>query len=255
MAGSHRLKCAETWAGNQGTSSAADLPGLSVWVHSKPFGSSEAGGDVHYVSVCPSCIVSRIALADVSGHGRAVVALGVKLRELMQKYLTALEQTSLMRDLNEAARVELDGVHYATMVAVGFHRRRGLLVMTNAGHPPALWYRATRGEWGWFERGADPRSGVRGTPLGLLADASYDRMIVKPEPGDLVVLYSDGISEATNPAGAELGRDDLMTLARTLDPGSPETFGTQLVEAVTAFRGGQVPEDDETILVLQRTSD
>jgi sigma-B regulation protein RsbU (phosphoserine phosphatase) len=80
-------------------------------------------------------------------------------------------------------------------------------------------------------------------------------MIVKPEPGDLVVLYSDGISEATNPAGAELGRDDLMTLARTLDPGSPETFGTQLVEAVTAFRGGQVPEDDETIIVLQRTSD
>lgn len=255
MADPHRLKCAETWAGNQGTSSAADLPGLRVWVHSRPFGSNEAGGDVHYVSVCPSCIVSRIALADVSGHGRAVVALGARLRELMQKYLTALEQRSLMRDLNEAARVELDAVHYATMVAVGFHRRRGLLVMTNAGHPPAFWYRAKRGEWGWFERRAQSRPGVRGTPLGLLADASYDRMIVKPEPDDLVVLYSDGVSEATNPAGTELGRDDLMTLARTLDPSSPETFGTELVEAVTAFRGGQVPEDDETIIVLQRTSD
>ena len=57
---------------------------------------------MHYVSVCPSCIVSRIALADVSGHGRAVVSLSDKLRELMQKYLTALEQASLMRDLNEA---------------------------------------------------------------------------------------------------------------------------------------------------------
>jgi phosphoserine phosphatase RsbU/P len=256
MTGPHRLRCAETWAGNEGTSSAADLPGLRVWVHSRPSGSSEAGGDVHYVSVCPSCIVSRIALADVSGHGRSVVTLSAKLRELMQKYLTALEQTSLMRDLNEAVMVELDGVHYATMVAVGFHRRRGLLVMTNAGHPPAFWYRANRGEWGWFERGrAQTRPGVGGTPLGLLANASYDRMIVKPEPDDLIVLYSDGISEATNPSGMELGRDDLMKLVRTLDPGSAETLGTQLLEAVTAFRGGQAPEDDETIIVLQRVSD
>jgi len=256
MAGPHRLRCAETWAGSEGTSSAADLPGLRVWVHSRPFGSSDAGGDVHYVSVCPSCIVSRIALADVSGHGLAVVTLGAKLRELMQKYLTALEQTSLMHDLNEATMVELDGVHYASMVAVGFHGRRGLLVMTNAGHPPAFWYRANRREWDWFEpRGAQTHPGVSGTPLGLLANASYDRIVVKLAPGDLIVLYSDGVSEATNPAGTELGRDDLMTLARTLDPRSAETLGTQLLEAVTAFRGGQVQEDDETLIVLQRASD
>jgi phosphoserine phosphatase RsbU/P len=227
-----------------------------VWVHSKPFGSSEAGGDVHYISVCPSCIVSRIAVADVSGHGRAVVTLGAKLRELMQKYLAALDQTSLMRDLNEAVMMELDGVHYATMVAVGFHGRRGLLVMTNAGHPPAFWYRANRGEWDWFgPRRTQTRPGITGTPLGLLANASYDRMIVKPASGDLIVLYSDGISEATNPAGRELGRDDLITLARTLDRSSAETFGTQFLEAVTAFREGQAPDDDETIIVLQTVSD
>lgn len=255
MADPHRLRCAETWAGNEGTSSTVELPGLRVWVHSRPSGSSEAGGDVHYVSVCPSCIVSRVALADVSGHGHAVVTLSARLRELMHKYLTALEQTSLMRDLNEAAMAELDGVHYATMVAVGFHGRRGLLVMTNAGHPPAFWYRANRGEWSWFEsRRAQTRPGVNGTPLGLLPNAFYDRMIVKPEPADLIVLYSDGVSEATTPAGTELGREDLMTLARTLDPSSAETLGTQLLEGVTAFRGGRAAEDDETIIVLQRVS-
>ena len=68
----HRLKCAETWASNQATSSVADLPGLRAWVHSRPFGVGDAGGDVHYLSVCPSRTVPRIALADVSGHGRAV---------------------------------------------------------------------------------------------------------------------------------------------------------------------------------------
>jgi sigma-B regulation protein RsbU (phosphoserine phosphatase) len=250
------LECAETWASNEGTSSVADLPGLRVWVHSTPFGPDEAGGDVHYVSVCPSCIVSRIALADVSGHGRAVASLSTTLRELMQKHLAALEQASLMRDLNEAVSVELDGVHYATMVAAGFHARRGLLVMTNAGHPPAFWYRADRDDWAWFEpKRPEKGSGVTGTPLGLLPNVSYDRMVVKPAPGDLIVLYSDGVSEATNLAGTELGRDDLLTLARSLDGMSAETFGMQLAAAVGQFRGGRVPEDDETIIVLQRLPD
>jgi sigma-B regulation protein RsbU (phosphoserine phosphatase) len=252
MSSPHRLKCAETWTSNEGTSSVADLPGLRVWVHSRPFGADDAGGDVHYVSVCPSCIVSRVALADVSGHGRAVVSLSAKLGELMQKYLAALEQASLMKDLNEAALTELDGVHYATMVAVGFHGRRGLLVMTNAGHPPAFRYRANRREWTWFEpTPAGERVGVRGAPLGLLAKVSYDRTIIKPEPGDLIVLYSDGVSEATNPAGTEMGRDNLMAVARALDPSSAETFGVQLAEAVREFRGERVPDDDETMIVLQ----
>ena len=252
MTSPHRLECAETWASNQRAASAADLPGLRVWVHSTPFGSGDAGGDVHYVSVCPSCIVSRIALADVSGHGGAVASLGAKLRELMQKYLAALEQASLMRDLNDAVIAELDGVHYATMVAVGFHGRRGLLVMTNAGHPPAFWYRANRDEWAWFEpHRAGESPGARGTPLGLLPNVSYDRMVIKPQPGDLIVLYSDGVSEATNPAGRELGRDDLMTVARALNSSSAETFGVQLVDAIDAFRESGVPEDDETIIVLQ----
>lgn len=249
----HRLQCAETWASNQRTSSAADLPGLRVWVHSTPFGTGDAGGDVHYVSVCPSCIVSRIALADVSGHGGAVASLGAKLRELMQTYLAALEQASLMRDLNEAVIEELDGVHYATLVAAGFHAHRGLLVMTNAGHPPAFWYRAARHEWAWLEpKAAERAEGLEGTPLGLLPQASYDRIIVKTDPGDLIVLYSDGVSEATDPEGLELGRDSLMALAQAADPSSAEGFGQQLVGAVDRFRGGRAPEDDVTIIVLQR---
>jgi sigma-B regulation protein RsbU (phosphoserine phosphatase) len=225
---------------------------LVAWVHSVPAGPGEAGGDVHHVSVCPSCIVSRIALADVSGHGQAVVALGEKLRELMQRYLRALEQVGLMRDLNQAVQAELDDVHYATMVAVGWHGRRGLLVLTNAGHPPPFWYRAARNEWSWLEtQRASEQGRARGVPLGLLADITYDRTVVKPQAGDLVVLYTDGVSEATNPAGEELGRDGLMSLARELDTSSADAFGTRLMSALRDFRGGVVPVDDETLIVLQ----
>jgi len=248
-----RLECAETWAGNERTASLVELPGLVAWVHSVPAGPGDAGGDVHYISVCPSCIVSRVALADVSGHGEAVVALGEKLRELMQRYLLAVEQVGLMRDLNQAVQETLETVHYATMVAVGWHGRRGLLVMTNAGHPPPCWYRAARDEWSWLEtQRASERARPAGVPLGLLADIEYDRTVVKPRPGDLVLLYSDGVSEATNPAGEELGRDGLMNLAREIDSSSAEAFGTQLTSALRGFRGGVEPADDETIIVLQR---
>jgi sigma-B regulation protein RsbU (phosphoserine phosphatase) len=139
------------------------------------------------------------------------------------------------------------------MVAVGWHGRRGLMVMTNAGHPPPLWYRVSRNEWSWLEtQRVSERERPAGVPLGLLADVTYDRLVVKPQSGDLMVLYSDGVSEATSPAGEELGRDGLMNMARALDSSSPETLGTQLASALRVFRGDREPLDDETIIVIQR---
>lgn len=249
-----RLGCADTWASNERTASLVELPGLTVWVHSIPAGPGDAGGDVHYVSLCPSCIVSRIALADVSGHGRAVAALGAKLRTLMERYLREVKQVELMRELNRAVREELDNVHYATMVAAGWHKRRGLLVMTNAGHPPPLWYHAARQAWSWLEtQRASERQRPAGVPLGLLANTDYDHTLARLQPGDLVVLYSDGASEALNPAGDELGRDGLLTMAAGLDVSSTEAFGTQLTTALRAFRGGSDPVDDQTIIVFERS--
>jgi phosphoserine phosphatase RsbU/P len=251
---SRHLACAEIAAGNERITTLLELPGLSASVYSVPVGTVTAGGDVHYVSLCPSCIVSRIALADVSGHGQAVAALGEKLRELMQRHLRELAQAGLMRELNQAVREELGDVHYATMVAVGWHSRRGLLVMTNAGHPPPLWFRASRQEWSWLQaRRTSERDRPADTPLGLFDDMAYDRTVVKLQSGDLVVLYSDGASEATNPAGDELGRDGLMRIARSLDASSAEAFGAQLTSAISAFRAGGQPLDDQTIIVLRRT--
>jgi phosphoserine phosphatase RsbU/P len=248
-----RLACSEAWASNQRTASLVELPGLTAWVYSVPAGQGHAGGDVHYLSVCPSCIVSRIALADVSGHGETVAVFGERLRELMHRYLLDLEQIALMRDLNQVVRAELGGGHYATMVAIGFHGRRGLAVMTNAGHPPPLWHRASRGEWSWLEaKRQSEREQSVGLPLGLFDDVAYDRLVLKPRAGDLLLLFSDGVCESRSPAGAELGRGGVINTVRTLDSTSAETLGTQLLSALHAFRGGAEPLDDETIMVLRR---
>jgi hypothetical protein len=133
---SRHILCAEIAAGNDRTASLLELPGLVAWVHSVPAGQVDAGGDVHYVSLCPSCIVSRIALADVSGHGQAVAALGEKLRELMKRHLRELAQVGLMRELNQAVREELGDVHYATMVACWLAQSPGVACHDERGAPP-----------------------------------------------------------------------------------------------------------------------
>ena len=250
-----RLQRAEAWAGNERTASLVEMPGLLAWVHSAPSGPGAGGGDVHYLSLCPSGIVSRIALADVSGHGQSVVSVGQKLRELMLRHLTALEQVGIMRDLNRAVQDELDGVHYATMVAVGWHAPRGLLVVTNAGHPPPCRFVAAGGEWIWVEReGVSERGRTVGAPLGLLAEGSYDRAVFKPPSGDLLLLYTDGVTEAVNEVGDELGRDGLMSILAAIEARSAEAVGGQLTAAVRLFRGSIEPADDETVIVLERVA-
>ena len=250
-----QIACARTWAGSERVASLLELPGLLAWVHSMPAGLSKVGGDVHYVSVCPCCVVSRVALADVSGHGKAVSILARELGQLMQRYLPELEHEGLMRDLNRAVQEGLDGVHYATMVAVGWHNERSSLSLANAGHPIPCVFEAESKQWTWLEINPEPRrERPVGVPLGLFACADYDRTAVKLEVGDLVLLYSDGVTEATNPAGDELGPDGLMNLVRELDCGSAESLGVQLTSALRSFRGGAEAADDETIIVLERVA-
>src|SRR5262245_66421359 len=122
----------------------------------------------------------------------------------MQVYLRDLEQIALMRDLNQALREDFDDGHYATMAAVGWHGRRGLMVMTNAGHPPPLWYRASRDEWSWLETSrATERGRVSGVPLGLLPDVTYDRLVVRPESGEVVMRVGVGVAEVKNATGQD----------------------------------------------------
>jgi sigma-B regulation protein RsbU (phosphoserine phosphatase) len=123
----------------------------------------------------------------------------------------------------------------------------------HAGHPPPLWYRSRRSEWKWLEpKPSAHRAAIAGVSLGLLHGASYDRTVLKPETDDLVVLYSDGVSEALNDDGRELGRKGLLAMAQQADTRNAQVCGSGLAAALRAFRGGSIAEDDETIIVLQR---
>jgi serine phosphatase RsbU (regulator of sigma subunit) len=251
----HVLTCSEVWGANSNVAHSVELPGLHGWVYSAPLELGQAGGDIHYLSVCDYGILSRIALADVSGHGRAVSALAERLLGLMRRHITTLEQPEFLRELSDSVQNINDAgrLMFATALLIGFDSSTGELVFTNAGHPLPLWYRAGEKRWGWLQEAiSDAPRGRVGLPLGLALATSYADTVAKLGPGDLLICYTDGLSEARNGAGGELGANGLLEMARTLPVESPMAAGAMLLGLVDAFRRGNRALDDETLIVLQR---
>lgn len=245
----HALVCTEVWGGNRKVNRTVKLPSLMAWVASNPINDGEGGGDLHYMSVCDYDLISRVALADVSGHGHDVSAVTQTLRELMHQNLNHWDQSDFMRGLNDAFNKSRK---YATAIVLSFHRITGRLAFSNAGHPPPLWYHAAQRSWGWLEERNDPQlKKVAGLPVGLIPGTDYSQTVVTLDPSDVLVLYTDGITEAENEAGQELGRERLLDWARRAPGDSAKALGEHLLQRLESFRGG-LRNDDETLLVLQR---
>src|SRR5260370_10863250 len=186
----YRVACTEVWGGNNIADDLVEVPGLMGWRHSKPLEPATAGGDVYYVSVCDKGLLSRVVLADVEGHGEPVGAVAVTLRKLLRKYMNTVDQSALMREINEAFGNENDGsVQYATAAVLGYYCKTGELVFANAGHPPALWYHASQKTWDWLhERTPHAVEAVAGVPLGLIPGTDYEQTALRLAAADLLIL-------------------------------------------------------------------
>jgi len=247
----HILACTEVWGGNRKVVRRVSLPGLRGWVASTPVDEDEGGGDLHYLSVCDYDLLSRMVLADVSGHGREVSRVAQTLHKLMRENVNAWDQTDFMRELNRAFGQGGSG-KYATAIALSYHRIKGRLAFTNAGHLPPLWYHAAQKKWSWLEEEPNPQAKkISGLPVGLIPGTEYLQTVIKLAPLDVLVLYTDGITETENAAGQDLGREQFLEWARRAPVDSPEAIGEFFLNRLEDFRGDS-HTDDETLLVLQR---
>jgi sigma-B regulation protein RsbU (phosphoserine phosphatase) len=253
-----RLACFELWGGNSKEAHPFELPGLEGWVSCMPFAHADSGGDVHYVSVCSKGQVSRIVLADVAGHGEAASVVANRLRRVLQQHTDNWDQSALMRELNEAFRRDATGVQFATAVVLGFYFGTGELLFTNAGHLPLLWHHAETGVWDWLEDRTPYAKEVDGLPLGLITGTSYAQTLIEFRPGDMLLLYTDGITESRNESGEELGAEGLLAIAHELTVSpleGPVAFGHALVARLREYRGRGPQRDDETLVVIQRQAE
>jgi phosphoserine phosphatase RsbU/P len=247
-----RLVCFELWGGNRSADHPVELPGLPGWVYSQPLEPDAGGGDVHYFSVCSKGMMSRVALADVAGHGNGASLMAENLRHVLQKHTDNWDQSALMQELNEAFASESAHSQYATAAVLGFYFETGELLFSSAGHPPVLWYRARDNSWDFLQDGTPFAVDIEGLPLGLIPGTTYSQTGVRLGADDMLVLYTDGITEAMDSSGSELGQRGLLELARGMEVESPVQVSHALISGVEAFRGDAPRRDDETLVVLQR---
>jgi len=249
-----RMQCMEVWGGSQLTSAGVEFGGLDAWVYSKPYGQAKAGGDVYYASSCATGRISRLLLADVSGHGNAVAATAADLRTLMRRFVNRLDQTEFVRLLNQQFMELSEGGTFATAIVSTFFAPSRRLTVCNAGHPRPLMYHAAQKRWDFLgHHSLDP--GVKSTPsnipLGMIDVSDYEQFDVELEPGDCVVSYTDALIESRDADGKDLGEAGVLRIMRHLG----DVEARRLIEALLQEIGERHPEnltdDDVTVLVVR----
>jgi len=247
-----RLACLEVRGGNHLAEYSTDLPGLAGWVSCHPLRPSPRGGDLYYLSACSKGVIARVVLADVAGHGEVVSSAAVRLRDALREHVDDWDQSTLIRQLNDDFLKGARRVQFATALLASFCSDSGELLFTNAGHVPPLWYRTATQEWSLLYDSTPQSKEIVDLPLGLISGTSYSQTAVQLEPGDLLLLYTDGVSESYDRSGEQLGLERLLQIARSLPTESAVAAGKELLAAVAGFRGTVPPADDETVVALQR---
>lgn len=243
------MQCMEVWGGNQPADSAVVMAGLDAWVYSKPFGQSDGGGDVYYVSSCATGRVTRLLLADVSGHGAAVAELARALRRLMQRYVNFIDQSAFVRSMNEQFTQLSDDGCFATAIVSTFFAPTNDLTLCIAGHPPPLLYHAATKQWK-FAVSSDSRTATN-LPLGIDNLKDWAQFGLRLDVGDLVLCYTDSLIESRDAQGELLGTVGLLDIVDTLDVSDPKSVIPSLLRAIASRHVGNLGDDDVTALLFR----
>jgi sigma-B regulation protein RsbU (phosphoserine phosphatase) len=256
---SQTMQCMEVWGGNQVVDKSVSMAGLDAWVYCRPHGQSEDGGDVYYVSSCATGRITRLLVADVSGHGAAVCDVAGQLRGLMRKFVNYLDQTRFVSSMNAQFAANTKAGCFATAVVTTFFGPTNHLSLCNAGHPPPLLYRAATGTWGYLKGQSAPPTeaaeedddNLTNIPLGIDDLIRYDQFEVDLKVGDLVLCYTDSLIESKGVDGDLLGQEGLIEIVRKLDPSDPATLIPRLLAAVAEQAEGNLHGDDVTVLLFR----
>ncbi|HVP47898.1 MAG TPA: SpoIIE family protein phosphatase [Bryobacteraceae bacterium] len=214
-----------------------DLANLEVGIGLRP--AREISGDIYDFSEHTDDHAT-IAFGDVSGKGVAAALYGSLMSGLLRS--TALRRrnpAALMKALNDALVARKVEARYVTLLLMVWHPHSRNFTMANAGAIPPMVCR----------EGEILRLRVEGVPLGLLPDRDYEEISFQARTGDVIFLYSDGITDHLSPSGEDYGRGRLAKVIQ----GNCNLPAHSLVEAIFADLDHFNPTlfDDQTLVVMK----
>ena len=226
------------------------LPGYDVTASCVP--ATDVGGDLYDFHLLPDGR-TLFSVADVSGKGMPAALY----MTLCKGVLAAVcEETSDVQSIaslsnrhiySAGARGRRDRRVFVTAVLAALRPETGEIELVRAGHNPPLLVRAS-GEVSFLK--------PSGLAFGMAAPGVFDprlgRESVVLAPGDCLLLYSDGITEAMDREQGQFGEERLIEALR--EPADSASICTRIMEAVNAFAAGAPPHDDATLVVICRTA-
>jgi hypothetical protein len=246
-----RMQCMEVWGGNQQADLGVSMAGLDAWVYSRPYQGATGGGDVHYVSSCATGRITRLLLADVSGHGQAVAPIATSLRGLMRRYVNYLNQTKFVDEMNQQFADQSKDGTFATAIVTTFFAPTLDLTVSNAGHPPPMIYRVKKGQWSILEAMHEESARVSNLPLGVIDESHYEQFGLRLDVGDLVLCFTDSLIESKGAAGAMLDSQGLLKIVRSIAPGDPAVLISAILSKIASLHPDNLIEDDVTLLLFR----
>jgi sigma-B regulation protein RsbU (phosphoserine phosphatase) len=201
------------------------------------------GGDYYDFLSYPEGQIG-VVIGDVAGKGMPAALMMTSL----QAKVTALAETladpaDVVARLNRSLAVTCPRNRFVTFFFGVIDPRSNEISYCNAGHNPPLLVRAS-GEIVQLDGG--------GPVLGILPRMAYQGQRCRMDPGDMLLLYSDGVTEAANPAGEEF-EGHFLELAREIRGSSAAEIVQRVHEAVRDWIAGQPPADDITVVCARRT--
>ncbi|MCC6164464.1 MAG: PP2C family protein-serine/threonine phosphatase [Acidobacteria bacterium] len=221
-----------------------DLPGFDISAMNRP--AQQVGGDYydvltltdHGADACLFCV------ADVSGKGLAASLLMSTIQATLRALLGREPSLSaLAARTSDLLFATTPGSKYATAALVLADTASGECRYVSGGHTETLLLRAS-GERTWF--------GATGVPLGLFPDMAWDQVTFTLQPGDVLVLYSDGVSEAQTATFDEFGPERLADIVDRQRWRPAQEITAAILAAIDAFVEGAPQFDDITLMVIKR---
>jgi sigma-B regulation protein RsbU (phosphoserine phosphatase) len=213
----------------------------------------EVGGDFFTELPCPHAGGGALAFGDVSGKSISGALMMMASHEVLNAIalgnpdpedLLCLANKRLYGLKDRSG--ELKGGRFVALGYLGFAPNSGTLRYALAGQPPPMIVRPS----GQVDELPLPKHRV---PLGALSFGGHDVLTAEMEPGDMIVAYSDGVTEAQDPAGEFFGEHRLKAILSESNGASSDEVLQRIVDALQRFTEGTSPYDDVTLVVARRT--
>jgi sigma-B regulation protein RsbU (phosphoserine phosphatase) len=185
---------------------------------------------------------TMIAFGDSSGKGAAAALYGALFSGVLRSAAPRRRSPSgLLKALNDTLTERQVPASYVTLLVMLWQAKNRTFTMANAGSTTPLVCR----------KGQILQPHAAGIPVGLLENVDYDEVEFAAEPGDVVVLFSDGITDQANPSGEEYGRRRLRRYLEAACDRPAAEIASGLLDDLVEFRDTHPVHDDQTVIVLK----